>query len=122
MDLSEYDLVISTIPLENINLPVINVSPIMLEDDCRKITRFISNRQNSNFKNNIFKEDLFFKDLDLDNKKNIIEYLARAMRENGYIDEEAEASFIEREEMSSTEIGNKVAIPHFIKGQVFEEL
>ena len=121
MDLSEYDLVISTIPLENINLPVINVSPIMLEDDCRKITRFISNRQNSNFKNNIFKEDLFFKDLDLDNKKNIIEYLARAMRENGYIDEEAEASFIEREEMSSTEIGNKVAIPHFIKGQVFEE-
>lgn len=121
MDLSSYDLIISTIPLENVKLPVLNVSPIMLEEDCRKITRFITMDKNNDLKKSIFKEDLFFVNLDLDNKDEIIEYLSKTMYEKGYIDNEAASSFKEREDMSSTEIGNKVAIPHFIKGKVNKE-
>lgn len=121
MDLSKYDLIISTIPLENVNLPVLNVSPIMLEEDCRKITRFITSNKNNDLKKNLFKEDLFFVDLDLEDKNEIIEYLSKAIYEKGYIDYEVANSFKKREELSSTEIGNKVAIPHFIKGEVNTE-
>ena len=121
MDLSPYDLIISTIPLENVKLPVLNVSPIMLEEDCSKITRFITIDKNNDLKKSLFKEDLFFANLDLDNKDEIIEYLSKTMYEKGYIDKEAASSFKERENMSSTEIGNKVSIPHLIKGKVNEE-
>lgn len=121
MDITKYDLVISTIPLENINIPVLNVSPIMLEEDCKKINRFISSNKSNDFRESIFKEDLFFTDIEIDNKNEIIKYFAKTMKDRGYINEEAEKSFSEREKMASTEIGNKVAIPHFVKGEVFEE-
>lgn len=120
MDLSQYDLVISTIALENMDIPVLNVSPIMLEEDCNKIIRFITKKKNKEF-TNLFKKNLFFVDLDFNNKDKIIEYLSKSLLENGYIDAEAANSFKEREEMAPTEIDNKVAIPHFIKGKINEE-
>ena len=44
--------------------------------------------------------------------------MSSKMYELGYIDEVMKNSFMEREKLSSTEIGNMVAIPHALVGDV----
>ncbi|SHF13228.1 BglG family transcription antiterminator [Clostridium fallax] len=122
IDLSKYDFIITTIPLKTYDIPVIQVSPILLDDDCNKINRFIRSKiYNISKLSNLFKEEIFFKDLSFKNKKEAIEYMSSQMLNLGYIDENMKNSFIEREDMGTTEIGNFVAIPHGIKGEVYKE-
>ncbi len=120
LDFNDIDLIISTINLEYKNLPIINVSPILSDTDMNKINHFISTG-NENYKLDIksyFKDELFSLDLDMKNYLDVVDYMSNKMYELGYIDEVMKNSYIEREKLSSTEIGNMVAIPHAIVGEV----
>lgn len=120
LDFKDIDLIISTINLEHKNLPIINVSPILSDADLNKINHFIT-KGNENYKLDIksyFKEEIFSPNLDMDNYLDVIEYISNKMYELGYIDERMKHSYMEREKLSSTEIGNMVAIPHALVGNV----
>lgn len=120
LDFTDIDLVLSTINLDNKNLPIINISPILSDMDLNKINHFIENG-NENYDVNIksyFKEELFIKNLDMRNYLDIIDYMSSKMYELGYIDLVMKKSYIEREHLSSTEVGNMVAMPHAIVGEV----
>lgn len=60
----------------------------------------------------IFRKELFFYDVEFKNKEEILEHMTREMQVRGLISEEGSQSVFKREEMSTTELGNMVAIPH----------
>lgn len=120
LDFKDIDLIISTINLQYKNLPIINVSPILSDTDMNKINHFIS-KGNENYKLDIksyFKDEIFSPNLKIENYLEVVEYMSNKMYELGYIDEVMKNSFMEREQLSSTEIGNMVAIPHALVGEV----
>ena len=60
----------------------------------------------------IFRKELFFYDVEFKNKEEILEHMTREMQIRGLISKEGSKSVFKREEMSTTELGNMVAIPH----------
>lgn len=63
----------------------------------------------------ILKEDLFFKQLKANTKDEVLEILTSRMIELGYMDEQVKESVYSRERMSTTELGNLVALPHVLE-------
>lgn len=118
----DVDFIIATVPVEVKNIPVIKVSPFLDDKEVNIIEKFLDTGNiyyNVNL-SDIFREDLFFIDLDFDNKYDVISYMSDKLLENNYIDEEMKNSYIEREKIATTEIGNMVAIPHGAHGKVFK--
>ncbi|MCH1959952.1 BglG family transcription antiterminator [Romboutsia hominis] len=118
----DVDFIISTVPIDIINIPVINVSPFLDEKEIMIIEKFIDTGKiyyNINL-SEIFDKDLFFTDLDFDNKYDAIDYMSDKLLKKNYIDEEMKLSYIDREKIATTEIGNMVAIPHGAKGKVYK--
>ena len=123
-DLREIDLVISTIPLEDINQPVVQVSPLVTDNDItlikQKADHIIEDKERANQNlefqinqvNQILDDDLIFIDLELDQKSDVIEFLSKQLLEKGLIKEEFIDSALAREKITSTGVGNEVAIPH----------
>jgi mannitol/fructose-specific phosphotransferase system IIA component (Ntr-type)/galactitol-specific phosphotransferase system IIB component len=117
--MDEYDAIISTVKIDtaanNLNdKKVIYTSPMLKQEDIATIRDFI----NSNKKVSILRflefteEDLFFVDKEFETKEEIINYMVNNMIKKGYLKEEDRESFFKRENISSTEIGNLIAIPH----------
>ncbi|MDB8792671.1 BglG family transcription antiterminator [Romboutsia sp. 1001216sp1] len=118
----DVDFIISTVPIDIKNIPVINVSPFLDEKEIMIIEKFIDTGKiyyNINL-SEIFDKDLFFTDLDFDNKYDVIDYMSDKLLKKNYIDEEMKLSYIDREKIATTEIGNMVAIPHGAKGKVYK--
>lgn len=63
----------------------------------------------------ILKEDLFFRKLKASSKDEVLEILTNRMIDLGYMDENAKESVYSRERMSTTELGNLVALPHILE-------
>ncbi|WP_343344352.1 BglG family transcription antiterminator [Terrisporobacter petrolearius] len=63
----------------------------------------------------ILKEDLFFKQLKASTKDEVLEILTSRMIELGYMNEKVKESVYSRERMSTTELGNLVALPHILE-------
>lgn len=118
----DVDFIIATVPVEVKNIPVIKISPFLDDKEVNIIEKFLDTGNiyyNVNL-SDIFSEDLFFIDLDFENKYDVISYMSDKLLENNYIDEEMKNSYIEREKIATTEIGNMVAIPHGAHGKVFK--
>lgn len=116
-----YDLIISTIKI-NVNAygvqdkKVIYVSPIVKPKDIAYIKSFIED-SNDEFILKFLEfteEDLFFADKDFKTKEEILNFMLEQMISKDYLSEEDKEFFFKRENMSSTEIGNLIAIPHAI--------
>jgi transcriptional antiterminator len=118
----DVDFIIATVPIKVENIPVINVTPFLDDNEIKIIEKFLDTGKvyyNINL-SEIFDKDLFFIDLEFDNKYDVIEYMSDKLIEKNYIDEEMKKSYIDREEIATTEIGNMVAIPHGAKGDVYK--
>lgn len=118
----DVDFIIATVPVKVDNIPVINVSPFLDDKEIKIIEKFIDTGKvyyNINL-SEIFDKDLFFIDLDFDNKYDVIKYMSQKLLDKNYIDEEMKNSYIDREKIATTEIGNMVAIPHGAKGEVYK--
>ena len=87
------------------------------------VIRQIENRESSGYEFiNLFKEDLFIRDLEALDKHDSIKKLYDAMKINGYAKDSFYKAVIERENISSTAIGNMVAIPHGISTESSENV
>lgn len=118
----DVDFIIATVPVKVGNIPVINISPFLDDKEVKIIEKFLDTGNiyyNANL-SEIFDEDLFFIDLDFNNKYDVINHMTDKLLEKNYIDEEMKNSYIEREKIATTEIGNMVAIPHGAHGKVYK--
>ncbi len=122
IDSARVDFLISTMPLEYDKMPVINVSPFLTEKEIKIIEKFMDTGyvyEDVNVKD-FFDRDLYFIDLDCKNKEEVLDFMSNALLKNDIIDEEMKASYFEREEIATTEIGNMVSMPHGSKGNIKE--
>lgn len=122
IDSASVDFLISTMPLEYDKMPVINVSPFLTEKEIKIIEKFMDTGyvyEDVNVKD-FFDKDLYFTDLDFKNKDEVLNFMSDALLKNDIIDEEMKASYFEREEIATTEIGNMVSMPHGAKGNIKE--
>lgn len=122
IDSARVDFLISTMPLEYDKMPVINVSPFLTEKEIKIIEKFMDTGyvyEDVNVKD-FFDRDLYFTDLDFKNKDEVLNFMSDALLKNDIIDEEMRASYFEREEIATTEIGNMVSMPHGAKGNIKE--
>ncbi len=122
IDSASVDFLISTMPLEYDKMPVINVSPFLTEKEIKIIEKFMDTGyvyEDVNVKY-FFDRDLYFTDLDFKNKDEVLNFMSDALLKNDIIDEEMKASYFEREEIATTEIGNMVSMPHGAKGNIKE--
>ncbi|CEN93035.1 BglG family transcription antiterminator [Paraclostridium sordellii] len=118
----DVDFIIATVPVNIKDIPVINVSLFLDDKEIKIIEKFLDTGKiyyNINL-SEIFNKELFFADLDFDNKFDVINYMSNILLKKDYIDEEMKNSYIDREKIATTEIGNMVAIPHGAKGKVFK--
>lgn len=118
----DIDFVISTVPIELEDIPIINISPMLTDKEIKKIEKYIEYKricEDIDIKL-MFDKDLFFTNIELDNKDDIINFMSNSLLEKGYIDIEMKTSYIEREKIATTEIGNMVSIPHGANGKILE--
>lgn len=119
IDKNKYDIVLSTVPIEEKNYYLedkilINIPYILKKEDINTINSIINEKANniSNSLEKYIQEDLFFVDTDFSTKEEIIDFLLEKMESKKYLKKEDFKYFYKREKISSTEIGNMIAIPH----------
>ncbi|MGL5346844.1 MAG: BglG family transcription antiterminator, partial [Peptostreptococcaceae bacterium] len=118
----DVDFVISTVPLKMEDIPVINISPILEDKEIKIIEKYIETEniyEDLNIKS-LFDSSIFFVDLDLNNKEEIIKFMSNELVEKNYIDLQMKNSYLKREKIATTEIGNLVAIPHGASGTIYK--
>jgi activator of the mannose operon (transcriptional antiterminator) len=135
-DLEEYlmknqkvELIISTIDLPQLKIPHCVVSPLLeqgeenkLEDFMKRLDERPSNENKDFVLLNYTTPFLVFLQQEVEHRYELIESLAKALYEKGYVEKEYIENAIARDRMSATTIGAGVAIPHgnpkFIKQSV----
>jgi activator of the mannose operon (transcriptional antiterminator) len=130
MNTSNYDFALSTIPLSEEEKPVIYINSILKPEDIHKIKEQIlqykkmkirdTALQDSELSQVLYYEDLIFANLDVENKKEAIEYLSGKLLEKEKIHKEFIQSVLEREDATSTVVGQGIAIPHGSQQYVLE--
>ena len=117
---NEYDLIISTIPVEEQKDSIV-VTPLLNEDDADRINRYLK-YGNDQFKpiKDLFVPELFFPNVDLNTREDVIEFMSDQLLKKGYIDLECKNSYKKRENMATTEIGNLVSVPHSMNGKIYK--
>lgn len=117
----DIDFIISTVPLpeEEAGKNVIQISPLLVEKDIKRMEYFISALQSRTTHHNggilmLINESLVIMDMDAANKEEAIRQLALAAKQDGKINclEEFIADVLERENIFSTGVGNGIGIPH----------
>lgn len=116
------DFVITTVPLNNIDMnKVVHIKNLLSQDEILQIREKINGiKTNSISLADRFNEDIFFNGVNLNSKEDAITYITDKLIEKKYITKEIKEEFFERESISSTEIGNLVAIPHTLHDDIKE--
>ncbi len=118
-DVDEADFVFSTLPIPSMDSPkIICVSPVLSDADMETIGGVLMEAQKSSLQDvqeEFFHEELFFPHLKASSRKEILDQLTQTMLDHGYIDDMTRKSIYEREEISPTEIGALLAMPHALK-------
>ncbi|WP_459840985.1 BglG family transcription antiterminator [Halanaerocella petrolearia] len=122
--LKNIDVIISTIPLSNCSKPVIKIGPLGTKNDIEliksRVNGVIEKKQKEELglnvsyteNNKLFNDDLIYIDLELDCKEKVIKFLSEQVMKQGYISSGFIESALAREDLTSTEMKNGVAIPH----------
>lgn len=118
MDLKHHkiteDAVISTIPLYNVDVPVIVVSPLLDSNDLNSIEKVLNLKPMENQKRAFLSyvdEDLLFVENGTESRNDVIKYICDSLLRKGYAKEGILESVIKREKISSTALGT-FAMPH----------
>ncbi|OLS35905.1 BglG family transcription antiterminator [Bacillus sp. MRMR6] len=113
------DFIISTIPLEKINHENIVISSLFGQEDKKKLSQFVevlkqkdSEGQDQHPLLTFLKEDLLLIDVEMEHRFEVVEMLASALFERGYVQKEFVHSTVGRERKSATAIGGGISIPH----------
>ncbi|MDM5157331.1 BglG family transcription antiterminator [Bacillus sp. DX1.1] len=119
MQHQDVDLVISTISLPQLRIPHLVVSPLLESTEEKKLADFmkqldapIRKEQKESAMLNYTTPFLVFLQQDVEHRYELIEKLAKALYDKGYVEKEYADNAIIREKMSATTIGAGIAIPH----------
>lgn len=124
------DIILSTVPFKSNRIPVIYVSPLLTECDIKNIKQVISDIKKSNQEiskreyilSNYIDKRCILLNINGDCKEDIIKLMSERLMQYGYVKDGFYKSVLEREEYSSTYIGNYAALPHPYKGFVIKPL
>jgi activator of the mannose operon (transcriptional antiterminator) len=115
----EVDLIISTIDLPDVMIPHIVISPLLEGAEENRLKAFIAQQTTSTEENQLhsmlsqfIETSTLFLNQASDHRFKIIEKLANALFEAGFVEKEYGHSALIRERMSATTIGSGIAIPH----------
>lgn len=125
----EEEIVISTVPLDLKGSDVIQVSPVLNEEDIAKIEKYLLAKENQILQSdshygclkNLIYEELTVLNCDLKSKEEAIELLGKRMFRENYVDEGYVKSVFNREQVSDTSVGSLVAIPHAFGGHILKQ-
>ncbi|AEB30815.1 licABCH operon regulator [Carnobacterium sp. 17-4] len=120
IEFTNVDIIISTVPLpKKYLIPDVVITPIVSDDDIKKIQEFITYGSTEFSISSLFYEELFFSELNYATKNECLSVMAEKIYDLGFIDEKCKESIFARENMATTEIGNGVCVPHNMDGKVF---
>jgi activator of the mannose operon, transcriptional antiterminator len=115
----DIDFIISTVPIQNASVPVIEVTPLLPIEEEKRLQAIIEGHHELTVKEagfshikNLLKEDLILLQLDYEHRYEVIEALASKLANEGYVEKSYIESAIIRERHSTTSIGGGIAIPH----------
>ncbi|MDK6234268.1 BglG family transcription antiterminator [Aerococcus sanguinicola] len=105
--------IISTIPINETNTPIINVKPIMDGNDFKRISRYLNEPSEGTVRFiDLIDSDLFItSSTELDTQESVIAKLISKAEEKEFISADFKTSVLNREKLSSTAIG-RIAMPH----------
>lgn len=113
--LTQADFVLSTVPLPVASKKIIRISHMLKEKDIKTIEQHLFHVRDhalEDFVRSLFSKEMFFTGKRFATKEACLDFLCREAIARGIMDEAGRSSVYEREEMSSTAIGDFVAIPH----------
>ncbi|MPW25669.1 PRD domain-containing protein [Alkalibaculum sp. M08DMB] len=119
-DTTEFDIIISTIPMRHDLKPVVKINVFVDDQDISAINTYIKNfnyasKFGNTIKNNhnhIFSKDLIYTNCVYKDKKDLIKNIGQNLLDKGYIKKSFIQTAIKREQITSTAVGKGVAIPH----------
>lgn len=116
-DLSDIDLIISTVPIRT-EKPNILVNPILGSKDIKLIEKFIKEYYDKDDGLKPLDKEVFFNVSGFDKKEKILRDMCIKLEERDYVTEDFADTVIERERIISTEIGKGLVIPHGLPQEV----
>ncbi|ORX23272.1 transcription antiterminator BglG [Thermoanaerobacterium sp. PSU-2] len=102
------DFIISTVSVES-NKPVINITPLLTQSDIKKLENFIDEYYESK---KIVDVEIIDADREFEQKIALLKHIVSELIRTGYVKNEYLDDVLKREKVSSTYIGNCIAIPH----------
>lgn len=114
VDLEEYMFILSTIPLRAYtSTPIYQIDNFLTPDSMTKIETIMRygdfNKQDISI---YFPEELFMIDVKAEDKEDVISQMVSCIEKHRDIQKGFLESVLKREQLSSTDYGNRVAIPH----------
>lgn len=113
------DFIISTLPLESVEIEHVVLSPLFDQNDKKKLSQFIETFEKNKTEQNSQKVPACFLhahlvhfQLDKVHRYEVVEFLAKDLYEKGFVTKEYIHSALNRERASATAIGGGIAIPH----------
>jgi len=113
--LDNVDYILSTVPLKNVKSDkIIKINRMLQKEDVENIENKIFHKKDTDLMEitTFFNKDNFYIDKDFETKEECINFLSNEAIKKGLMDETSKKSVFEREEISSTSIGDLTAIPH----------
>src|SRR5699024_5950174 len=122
-DLSEVDFIISSVQLQNIDRPVLYVSPLVRDTDLLKIYSYylkysstIRNKETNKLEPGILSPFLssryIFLNENITTKKDCLNKMIDLLEQDGVVDQSFGTTVFEREKLGSTLVQDWVAVPH----------
>ncbi|WP_053217863.1 BglG family transcription antiterminator [Virgibacillus senegalensis] len=117
------DFIVSTVPVEETDIPAIQISPLMEAHEMDKLASFIGQLQSGSGQKQaitssgshlaeLMDYSLVSLQLEREHRYEVIELLANQLFEQGIVDKKYAHRAINREQLSDTNIGAGIAIPH----------
>lgn len=105
------DLILSTFPLET-KKPLLVISPLLTDSDLKAIDAYIDRKPSQE---HTLSEDVdirYYIHIQAQHQKEVISMVHEDLSVNGYVCANFQDSVIQREQLTSTAIGNRTALPH----------
>ncbi len=113
---ADIDFIVSTVKLDkkDFKVPVLYIENVFSDEIVNELHQFFQEKEErKKIFEATFRREAFFK-IKAATPEEAIKNIGQGMKDKGFIDDDVIAMVVEREKMSSTDIGNLVAIPHTI--------
>lgn len=121
----QYDFVITTVPGHRLPMPAVCVTPVLGERDIINLQKALNKRYSEKLGtaesvslSDYINPKFIMLDVEAGSKEKLIGMACAVLEQEHYVTEEYKKEILRREAISSTEVGNGVAIPHGIENTV----